>query len=520
MPSFVFAEEGISHNGVILEAKEKKLFNSNEWKALLHYDSGKSMVDKNSEFFLDKKGYKNLEKEMNATIKFLYDKSLKGDSRAFCKFPARASFLQKNLNINLDFDFSSCLGYGEAIKKIPMENVYIVFASENNSVPTSVMGHVLLKFSGNYLGKKREHAFSYFATDVDTNSPKFYFDVVFSSIDGLYVLSPYRAKKEAYLDEKRSVWEVELELDEEQKSYLHKHIWELKRQNVRYSFINHNCGTASMNLLKIVYPEVGFEKKYKPFATPIDYILELNKEQKTNTINLIPSSEYMEKQKKSKQPKNILDSLPSSKLYLGYKNLDKDAIEMSFMPVYQDFYDVHKAQYDDYESKTLSINAIYDDKFYIDRIDILKMRSIIGASSIKDVSKYLKIAMENSIEKQNTSLKPVFEVGAGYSFPFFEYRVKPYVLPKVGYRYDDVHNAYIVSELGLILNSSENSKIVVSYEKYFNSEKNNRGFDEKFGANFAYLITKTNTLNISYNRYNSTVSKNNEEIRFGVGFSF
>lgn len=577
VPFSAFAEKGISNYDEIIKIIDKeKLYEHQDWLNLLHFYGKRSVVDKKSVFFLSVGGHKNPRAEMVETIKSLYDETLKNDEHAACSFPARLQFLQKHLPLNIKKQ--KCSNYEEFKYKVPMDKVLIVFASENNSVPTSIMGHIFIKLSGTSGGKLREHAFSYFATDVDTTSLKFYYDVMVTSIDGMYVLTPYRVKIEDYLYlEQRPLWEINLILNEEQKDYLHKHMWELKEKNVRYSFVFHNCGTASVNLLKIVYPEAELSG-YKIFETPIDYVLRFNKLEKVNDVALIPSPEYYlkmirgnydlidiyqagtasrekqdlsEKQKYlanlihnlkesegmmkndiypeveeekveiKRDVKNVLYSKPSSQIYAGYRNHNKDALEVEFMPLYQSFYDVSKAQYDDFETKILSVNMIYDDKFYVNRFDAISVRSIVDASmSWNMISKYGRISFENALGEDGFNLRPVAEGGLGYAYALFDQKIKPYFLPKIGYRYDNFNNFYFVPEVGIIIKPLEDVKLVVSYENYYDSKDNNRGFSEKTSASLAYLLPQNSTLYVEFNKYSGTKTNDDTEFSAGVGFSF
>lgn len=567
-------------------AEEKKLYENHVWLELLHYEGEKSVVDSHSPFFLDRtEGYKNPKSEMTATIEAFFFKDRYDNEHALCMFLARLDFLMKHTGMTLkDFPKQHCFGYQEFKQKVPMDTVSMVFASENNMVPTSIMGHLFLKFSGKGEdGKKREHAFSYFAIDADTTSPEFYYDVLFSSVDGMYVLSPYSNKKHAYLyEEQRSIWEVNLEMSEEQKEFMHKHIWELREKLVGYSFVFHNCGTALVNVLKVPYDDLDF-KSSKPFETPIDYILYLKEKNKVTDVVFLPSPEYemkmirnnytlvdyikarqyisdgkVEKLEPKKQylvdtvlnyqyskekieeekyielyrgksvvpevvkeKKDVLKTKPSSKIYVGYKNYNKDAFELKYTPVYQEISDVSSAYFDDYETKILSFDIVYDDKFYVNEFDIIKMRSIVDASVSNDIfSKYAKVAFENGLGERGFKLKPVAEGGFGVAYGFFNQTIKPYFLPKLGYRYAKVNNFYFSPEVGLILKPLDDTKIIVSYESFYNSKRNNRGYNEKFTTSLGYDLTERIGLNLKYNKYAATKFSDDEEVTVGLGYHF
>ncbi|MFV0626760.1 MAG: DUF4105 domain-containing protein [Alphaproteobacteria bacterium] len=585
LPCTVFAKETAAQK-MIRIADEKELYKERAWLDLLHYEGKTSVIDSHSPFFLDRtSGYKNPKAEMKATIEAFFFKDRYDDEHAVCMFPARFDFLVKKTNISPKaFPKQHCFGYKEFQQKVPMDTVSIVFASENNMVPTSIMGHLFLKFSGETSSKQlREHAFSYFAVDVDTTSPEFYYDVLFSSVDGMYILSPYVNKKRGYLyEEQRSLWEVNLKMTDDQKQFMHKHIWELKEKLVGYSFVFHNCGTALDNLLKVPYEDLDFSTS-KPFKTPIDYILYLKEKDKVDDVVFVPSPEYelkmirnnyslldfyqarkyisegkeeklSEKQQyltdvilnyeysKEKiseedyiklyrgkndeielveEKRDALKTKASSKIYMGYRHFDKDGFRLKYTPVYQEISDVSPAYFDDYETKILSLDFIYDHKFYLNEFDIIKMRSIVDASVSNDIfSKYAKVSFENALGEKGFRLKPVLEGGWGVAYSFFNYKLKPYFLPKVGYRYDDVNNFYASPEVGIIFTPWEDVKLITSYDKFYNSKRNNRGYNEKFSTTLSYDLTQNWGVNLEYNKYAATKTSDDKEINLGLGYHF
>ncbi|MDR1026238.1 MAG: DUF4105 domain-containing protein, partial [Lactobacillus sp.] len=293
--------------------------NSQQWLDLLHYQKGRSLVDKKEAFFLSDVGYKDPKKELEATIEAFKDPDAQGDEHAVCRFPARMDFILKNMPYKrADFVKTECKKFEEFKVLAPMDEVYLVFAAENNQTSATAMGHLFLSFMGDSEGVVRRHAFSFFATEVDYESAEFYYRALFDSIDGVYALSPYYKKRDDYLiNDGRIVWEIKLLLSEEQRGFLHKHLWELKQQKMHYSFIAHNCGTASINLLKLVYPEMDLDAK-KLFDTPIDYVLRFKDEDKIEKVNFI-------KDDVAEKPKglDLLKAKPSSKVSDAYRYFDK-----------------------------------------------------------------------------------------------------------------------------------------------------------------------------------------------------
>ena len=72
------------------DGRAENLLNASKWKALLHYQNGKSSID-SSNFFLSENGKKNPQAELQASIKLFEG----DDSKKKCLFPARYLWLKK-----------------------------------------------------------------------------------------------------------------------------------------------------------------------------------------------------------------------------------------------------------------------------------------------------------------------------------------------------------------------------------------------------------------------------------------
>lgn len=61
-------------------------YSSVEWKNLLHYDNEKSVINKESNFFLSSDGFKNPQAEYLATLKAITENIKQQDNHAICKY--------------------------------------------------------------------------------------------------------------------------------------------------------------------------------------------------------------------------------------------------------------------------------------------------------------------------------------------------------------------------------------------------------------------------------------------------
>lgn len=489
-----------------------------EWQYLLHYNAGKSLITDES-FFISKTGKNNPQEELKLTIQEYLTPSFMEEEDVVCRFPARISFIKKHFNLPTRKDIPDCKKYKEFKNKVSVDDVFVVMAGENNASPSSMMGHLFLKLSGNINGIKREHSFSFFATFNSSMSIWNYIQVLFNRIDGSYILSPYSKKVDEYLfKEKRPLWEYKLKMPQDDKKILLEHLWELKEKTVKYDFITHNCGDATLNLLP---PSFLNKKNYKLWETPAEKIKLLLDDNKIQDINLLPSDEYKHKMEKTHYIPDITDIHNSSKISIGYQHTHHNYLTMEFRPVYVDLTEVNNQFFDDLETKFLSFNIKYDitdNKLLLNNIDILKLTSIIDFLPDYVFSKHFKFSFENDFDETKTKLKPTLEFGLGSGFTYNIFRF--YILPKIGYRYNKVHNVYLQPETGIIIKPSKKLKGIIVFQKYYDFNKNNRGFNKKISVDLSYQINEKYDLSLMYGKYYHTKSNNHNELWIKLGYHF
>ena len=492
------------------------IYHSLSWKKLIHYENGKSVINNDSDFFLSSEGYKNPKAEYIATLKAILNSDKEDNNHAICRYPARFNYIVNSLNLAKDkFPTPRCIDYQEYLKKVPLDNIYIVFAAENNQSPSSMLGHTFLKISGQDENGTRQHSFSYFAALDNANSLKFYIDVMTAGLDGAYVLSPYQTKADEYLlGEKRSLWEFELKLSSEEKEKLKQHLWELKGKNIRYKFITHNCNTALMSILKVASEDFIMETE-KPFTTPVEYIQYLQQRDKISNIAIEPS--ISQKKAIERYGLNYIGNAPKPTRFSLQQDFSHNITNIGFSPVYQDIRDISDAYFPDLESKIMDVSFNYLEKhkkIIADTVDILKMASFADYPTTDSYSKFFRLGFENDLFADNNELKPVVEFGLGVGK-----RIQTttfYILPKIGYHYDNFSNFYLVPQIGTITRISNKVKVINSYEKYFNSKKDNKGFEAKYNLYLGYNILDNTDLYFNYSHYNKAKYSDS----FTMGFSF
>lgn len=234
------------------KAGKLNLYSSNTWQALLHLQEGKPDIDDPG--FLLTHAHFSAEAELNATLDYLHGPK---SAQAVCKYPARYLWLQRMLALP-SISMEHCQTLQEFIRRAPADRISLVFASENLSQPSSMMGHLFLKLEGQRQGGAPvSHAIAFF-TDADTlNLPKLLYDSMIVGKLGFFTLSPYQDEVQLYaVEEQRSLWEYELKLDEFDRKLMQAHMHELRQARITYFFQNFNCATLVQQILAIVEPKV------------------------------------------------------------------------------------------------------------------------------------------------------------------------------------------------------------------------------------------------------------------------
>ena len=155
-------------------------------------------------------------------------------------------------------------------------------------------------------------------------------------------------------------------------------------------------------------------------------------------------------------------------------------------------------------------------QFVVDKIDLLKMMSVIDYPTSDSYSKYFRLGFENNLFSENTELNPVIEFGLGMGKKVSSTTF--YILPKIGYHYHNFSNFYLLPQIGTITRISDKAKIINSYERYFNSKKDNKGFEERYNLYFGYKMKNDTELYIDYSHYSK--AKHSESLSLGIALHF
>ena len=437
-----------------------KIYENPKWLALLHYENGKSRVQKGSNFFLAKKGHKNAKDEYVATIEHFFDElerhkiqnpkdtnqskqdeiqsanaqtsaqtldlkdSAKLENSVLCKYPARLYFIAQNLDdeaFNALIDTGKCEGLNEFLQLVPLDELGLEFAAESEIYPGSAMGHIFLHLRGQTKqdfnatangetlvrkkGDRQDYAMSYFAMMSEFFNPLDYVGALSGTLKGFYALNPYENAELDYLEnEQRSLYIYKVRANAAQLRLFALHLWELKDKQISYNFITHNCTDGIESILALL--DSGFAyKRPKPFITPTEYIRHLVNADKIefSELKTPPNKQKFVQEFGSN---DILNTRKSSKISFGLTHQGGSARQgfLYFAPIYSDIKNANNAYKELIESRLASLELRFagldkDDKFkaFLHKIELLHLFSVADTLRTNSLSKLISLRFEPNL---------------------------------------------------------------------------------------------------------------------------
>ena len=247
------------------EGRAESLADTAQWKALLHYQKGKSSID-SPNFFLSKNGKQNLEDELRASVK-LFDGN---DNEKKCLFPARYLWLKKQGLINKDFPY--CKEYEQFKHDLQPAGVTLLFTDAYMNNPSSMFGHTLLRIDTKRKGTQLlAHGANYGAFTGDEPGAMYAILGLTGGYFGGFTVKPYYDIINTYNNiENRDIWELNLDFDTEELEFFVAHLWEIGQTQSRYYFFSRNCSYMRMEMLDAVRPELKLAKQFPVHAIPLD----------------------------------------------------------------------------------------------------------------------------------------------------------------------------------------------------------------------------------------------------------
>ena len=268
------------------------------WLSLLHIKNGTPTIT-DPAFILTQDDF-SPELEWRATLRLFAQQPL-----AICRFPARYRLLQES-GASLP-EFPDCPEYRVFLQRMPVDQVSVIYASENLTSPSSMLGHAMLAAEGvRDDGFYARHSVSFFTVLDSINPIKVLWETLIKGKEGFFLVKPLRAHFEFYnLAEQRNVWRYELDLDAGQRALLQDHLWELRSVKMDYFFHTQNCATVSADLIRLVIPQLTTGD----WVTPIDLVKAVNRSGKIKSIEITPAAKWRVRMLEDTVPEELQDAV-------------------------------------------------------------------------------------------------------------------------------------------------------------------------------------------------------------------
>jgi len=296
--SLIFLLSLIYHStSFAIEVKEVEYFSkTSQWNRILYFNGAKSLV-LGERYFLAKDGSINPASELKATLNAFHQQLKNSEGEYFqCLFPARYKILKQKWPSY--FKDLPCKELNEWIRGIDVQDTYLVFTSAYPDNPASMFGHTFLRFGRKSRGKiaTTKELLGYSVafqarTNPDDNPMSYTFKGLFGGYQSYPEIKPQYINIGVYNNgESRDLWEIKLNLSEEEKELLLYHLWELSISSAfNYYFFDENCSTQLVRLLEIIKPDMDFASKDELFVVPQVTYREIASKIGTDEISFRPS---------------------------------------------------------------------------------------------------------------------------------------------------------------------------------------------------------------------------------------
>lgn len=243
------------HAAEVSPAVITQLAKDTQWHKLLHIGADGNAIH-SDRFYLSSSH--TPEDELVATLEALADPAdLASDDHAQCRFPARALWLASKLGAQQVLPQKArCEALQEWLAPEQVNGISLVFASGFMDNPASYYGHTLITL--NKPDSQRtallDTAVNFGAEVPDNENPVSY--IIKGLVGGYnadFTHSDYYLQTKNYNNnELRDLWEYELNLTPQDRTFLAAHIWELLKQHFTYYFLDDNCVSRMYNLFSIL----------------------------------------------------------------------------------------------------------------------------------------------------------------------------------------------------------------------------------------------------------------------------
>lgn len=213
----------------------------------------------------------------------------KSETSAACNFPARTYLAFNNIKL-FEQAIAHCDDLNEFRRRVPFQELSLVFAAEDIASPASNMGHVFLQVSGNDAeGNRKSYGISYL-TEISGNPVSLSYSLFFGGRRGGVTLGPASQEITKYVDlSKRTVWITPIGASDINLEFMQLYLWELRQNTPKYLFVQFNCATFIHHLISVSSQRPN--EKLPIFQTPRELFNSFVNEQDPD-VQIYPSVDW------------------------------------------------------------------------------------------------------------------------------------------------------------------------------------------------------------------------------------
>jgi hypothetical protein len=255
------------------------------WARLLHVDDGVSHVV-SPEFFISNNGRFDIRAEQEAFVK-----ALKSDDslQVACNFPARYKWIKSQRLTDVQVDLNACGELAKYRNEFQRKDLYLGYITEYLDSPASAFGHLMIVLHD---PKKPMELADVIHFAADSNKEKglgYIAKGLTGGFSGYFVRNPFFEKSNEYLIvEQRAIHLLKIELTEDQIENLILHLYELRKAEFKYYFIDENCAFQLADFLNVAVPEKSYRMASRQAVLPID-VVRLNSDRISKRITYVPT---------------------------------------------------------------------------------------------------------------------------------------------------------------------------------------------------------------------------------------
>lgn len=255
------------------------------WARLLHANDGASSVV-SDEFFLAPNGRFNLQAEQDTFIALLSTDLV---HQVACNFPARYKWLKNQKLTSVDFDLRTCADLVQFRKGFQQKDFYLGYVTEFLDSPASAFGHLMLIFSDPKVSQELADVVHFAADSKGEKGLSYVVNGLSGGFRGYYVRDPFFKKANEYLVvEQRAIHLFKIELKQDQIENLVLHLYELRKAEFKYYFIDENCAYQLADFLDVAVPEESYRLSPNQPVLPID-VIRLNRNRISQHLSFAPT---------------------------------------------------------------------------------------------------------------------------------------------------------------------------------------------------------------------------------------